>query len=74
MVINFSAGATVPTVEEAGGLRIAVILVILIGALSQERNMVSNIHFTICSGCLWPRPVFDGAESALLAWWSLVKC
>ena len=45
MVISFNAGATVPTVEEEGEPRIAVILLILNGALSQERNMVSNIHF-----------------------------
>ena len=38
-------GATVPTAGEAGGPRIAVILLILNGALSQKRNMVSNIHF-----------------------------
>ena len=46
LTITFPAGATVPTVEEAGGPRIAVILIILYGAKSQEHNMVSNINFT----------------------------
>ena len=63
-----NAGATAPTVEEAGDLRIAVILKILNGALSQEHNMVSNIHFTrkyflvdlTDFGTTSTRPLFEG--------------
>ena len=47
-VIAFISGATVLTVEEAGGPRIAVILAVILnnGALSQEHNMVSNIYIS----------------------------